>query len=128
LAAVPDEITLTLPRQRPFYGIAHLVLGGLALRLELTYEHLEDLQVALEELLEHPIDGDGEVTLRVRVEDGAVRATIGPFPDEVIERALVADEHEMTLGRVLRTVADDVQTVRGDGGAWVELTKARAGS
>ena len=31
-----DEIRLTLPRERPFYGIAHLVLGGLAVRLDLT--------------------------------------------------------------------------------------------
>ena len=35
-----DEITLTLPRDREFHRIAHLVLGGLALRLELTIETL----------------------------------------------------------------------------------------
>ena len=39
----PDEITLTLPRQRDFHRVAHLVLGGLAVRLELTIETLEDL-------------------------------------------------------------------------------------
>jgi uncharacterized protein YecA (UPF0149 family) len=48
-----DEITLTLPRDRNYYEIAHLVLGGLAVRHNLTVESLEDLQVALDELLEH---------------------------------------------------------------------------
>jgi len=28
-----DEITLTLPAEREFYRVAHLVLGGLAVRL-----------------------------------------------------------------------------------------------
>ena len=42
-----DEITLALPRERPFFGVAHLVLGGLAVRLDLGFEQLEDLQVAL---------------------------------------------------------------------------------
>ena len=41
-----DEITLTIPRDRALYGVAHLVLGGLGIRLNLTIEHLEDLQLA----------------------------------------------------------------------------------
>src|SRR5262249_55809694 len=43
----PDEITLTLPHEREYHRVAHLVLGGLAVRLELTIETLEDLQLAL---------------------------------------------------------------------------------
>jgi hypothetical protein len=42
-----DEITLTLPRDREFHRVAQLVLGGLAVRLELTIEMLEDLQLGL---------------------------------------------------------------------------------
>ena len=125
---MPDEITLTLPRQRPFYRIAHLVLGGLAVRLDLTYEHLEDLQIALAGLLDHPIDGDdaGEVTVAVRVADGDVRASVGPFPPQALRDALAGDDAEMNLGRILRTVADSVETVERDGRGWVELTKTRA--
>ena len=46
-----DEITLTLPREPDFQSVAHLVLGGLAARLNLTLENLEDLQLALTALL-----------------------------------------------------------------------------
>ena len=31
-----DEIRLTLPREREFHRVAHLVVGGLAVRLELS--------------------------------------------------------------------------------------------
>ncbi len=47
-----DEITLTLPRAPEFQRVAHLVLGGLAVRLNLTVEHLEDLQLALDAVLD----------------------------------------------------------------------------
>ena len=52
-----DEIVLTLPRDREFHGVAHLVVGGLGSRLDLTIEHLEDLQLALEALLRVRADG-----------------------------------------------------------------------
>jgi hypothetical protein len=119
---VTDEITLTLPRLRPFVRIAHLVLGGLAVRLDLTFENLEDLQLALAGLLDRP-DADGFVTLAVRVENGTLHATVGPFDDGL--RAELEREMESGVGlrRVLDTVVDDVQLDTRDGGIWVELTK-----
>ena len=73
-----DEVTLTLPAEEDFRPIAHLVVGGLGVRLDLTYEELEDLQVALDALLGCR-DDDGEVIVTVDVDDGTVRATVGPF-------------------------------------------------
>ena len=61
-----DEIVLRLPRERPFFGVAHLVLGGLAVRLDIGYDQLEDVQVALAELLEQQEDGR-DITLSVAV-------------------------------------------------------------
>ena len=46
-----EEIVLTLPRQRRYYDVAHLVVGGLAARLDLTVDTLADLQTALDGLL-----------------------------------------------------------------------------
>ena len=36
-----DEIRLVLPAQEDFHPIAHLVVGGLGARLELTFEQLD---------------------------------------------------------------------------------------
>jgi hypothetical protein len=117
-----DEVTLTLPRLRPFARIAHLVLGGLAVRLDLTFENLEDLQLALAGLLDRP-DADGFVTLAVRVENGTVRASVGPF-DEALRAELEREaEDGVGLRRVLDTVVDEVQIGTREGGMWVELTK-----
>ena len=70
-----DEITLVLPAQEDFHQIAHLVTGGLGARLELTYEQLEDLQLALEALLACRED-DGDISIGIAVDDSrAVEAT-----------------------------------------------------
>lgn len=116
-----DEIQLTLPADEAFHRVAHLVLGGLAARLSLTYENLEDLELALDALLERAQTDDG-VTLRVRVLDGELRTTIGPFIS-------VRDELEngsgdgLTLSRILGAVCDSVEIADRDGSEWVELTK-----
>jgi hypothetical protein len=122
----PDEITLTLPRERPFFRIAHLVLGGLAIRLDLTLEHLEDLQLAVSSLLDRRT-GPDDVTLTVRVEDEAIRAVVGPFRDGRLREELASDEADgeaLSLGRLLGTVVDDVELDERDGGLWVGMTKS----
>ena len=118
---IADEIRLTLPADDAFYGVAHLVLGGLAARLNLTFENLEDLELALDSLLERRND-DREVTLRVLVEDGELRMIIGPFT------AVRAELEEggvdsLNLNRILGAVCDSVEIEDRDGAQWVELTK-----
>jgi anti-sigma regulatory factor (Ser/Thr protein kinase) len=107
----PDEITLTLPQEREFHRVAHLVLGGLALRLELTIETLEDLQLALSAILDRA-KGDGEVTVSMSLHDGMLETSVGPVD---LSNELAGDEDDQTLSlrRILWTVVDDVQ-VEGD--------------
>ena len=107
----PDEITLTLPHEREFHRVAHLVLGGLALRLELTIETLEDLQLALSTILDRA-KGDGEVTVSMALIDGVLETSIGPV-DLSDELAGGEDDQGLSLRRILWTVVDDVQ-VEGD--------------
>ena len=73
----PDEITLTMPRDRAFYSVAHLVLGGLGIRLNLTIEHLEDLQLAVDAVLERAREEE-HVTIAVSVLDGGSRRRSAP--------------------------------------------------
>jgi hypothetical protein len=118
---IADEIRLTLPADDAFHGVAHLVLGGLAARLNLSFENLEDLELALDSLLERPSDGR-EVTLRVLVEDSELRMIVGPF-------AAVRSELEeggadtLNLGRILDAVCDSVEIEDRDGSEWAVLTK-----
>ncbi len=118
-----DEITLRLPRERPFFGVAHLVVGGLAVRLDLSFEQLEDLQVAIGELLDQH-ETEREITVSVRVEGETIHALVGPF-DGTLEQELARDTGDSVgLRRVLETVVDGVEVTTRDGQPWVELTKA----
>ena len=117
-----DRITLTLPRERDFFRVAHLVVGGLAVRLDLTFENLEDLQVALATVLR---ESDGEVTVSVRVQPDQIEASIGPFGSGAQELDLDREVEEgVPLRRVLETVCDSVDVVDGEGGRWVVLKKS----
>ena len=75
-----DEITLSIPREEPFHEVAHLVLGGFAARLGLSFESLDDLETALNAVLERA-SNNGHVTVKLCLAEGSLRATVGPFPD-----------------------------------------------
>ena len=118
----PDTITLTLPPEREFQRVAHLVLGGLAVRLNLTLEALEDLQLALDGLLDTGSEEE-EVTLELSVVEGAIEASVGPFRARSMQRALEAEDDGVGLRRLLDTVVDRAEVDERDGGDWVRLTK-----
>jgi hypothetical protein len=114
---VTDEIVLTFPREPGFDGVAHLVLSGLAVRLNLTIENLEDLQIALDSVLGRNDEG-GDVTVVLKVGEGELEARIAPVTASVLE-ALERREKGLDIRRVLDSTVDDVLVV-GDS---VLLTK-----
>jgi anti-sigma regulatory factor (Ser/Thr protein kinase) len=121
-----DEITLTVPRDRSFHGVAHLVLGGLGARLNLTLETLEDLQVALTGLLDRAA-ASNVVTMRVRILDEGLEAELGPFDGAVLESDLAREEEKgLGLRRILETVVDELNVDTREDGAWVVVRKVRA--
>ena len=111
-----------MQRDRELFRVAHLVVGGLAVRLDLTFENLEDLQVALASLLR---EEDGEVTVSLAVEGERIEAAVGPFEGAALDAELAREiEDGVALRRVLETVCDRVEIAERDVGRWVELTKS----
>jgi len=118
-----DEITLTIPREEPFHEVAHLVLGGVAARLDLTFESIDDLETALDAVLERAAE-EGEVTVQLRLADGAIITRVGPFAAERLRAELERDTpDEVTLRRILDTVVDSYEL---DADGWLELRKGLA--
>ena len=112
-----------MPRERPFQSVAHLVLGGLASRLDLTVETLEDLQIAIDSLLEHAANAD-DVTISIRVRGDAIEANVGPFEGASLQAELDRDDTGgVGLGRILATVVDRVDVAERHEREWVTLTK-----
>ncbi|HZT92583.1 MAG TPA: hypothetical protein VFA05_11140 [Gaiellaceae bacterium] len=108
-----DEISLTIPREPDFHRVAHLVLGGLAVRLDLTIEHLEDLQLALDSLLDATDPGfEQDVTVRMRPRGGSLVTVVGPLSQRVLEEVDGGGDG-LSLRRVLDSTVDAVE-VDGD--------------
>ena len=115
-----DEIRLVIPAEEDFRPIAHLVTGGLAMRLDVTYDDLEDLQVAIEALLALRDDAD-ELVVALSAHDDVLHAALGPFAPETLQSG--DSDSGIDLRRVLDTVCDTHEVEERDDGAWVELTK-----
>ena len=120
-----DSITLSIPHAQPFHGVARLVVGGLAARLDLSYEHLEDLQLALASVLERDgyISGR-EVKVRLDVGPDSIGMLIGPLdPNELRADLEREGEEGVPLSRLLDTLVDEMGLEEGEGGHWLRLDK-----
>jgi hypothetical protein len=115
-----DEIRLVIPAEEDFRPIAHLVTGGLATRLDVTYDDLDDLQVGIEALLALR-DDMGELVLSLAVDEGTLHASLGPFSPDAVRDG--GSDGGLDLERVLGTVCDTHEIDEREGAVWVELTK-----
>ena len=119
-----DEFTISIPRERPFATVVGLVVGGIAARHEVTLDVLDDLQLALDGVLERTDDDhEGQLTIELRVEGGTIAAVIGPVTASTAAELEQEAGDAIGLRRLLETVVDSVTVAERDGGPWVELHK-----
>ena len=110
-----DRISLTIPARMRYTGVAALVLGGIGSRLDLPYERMDDLQLAMLSVLESV--GDEEVTVDVDAAAERVSVALGPFA--------TGSGSDQSLGRVLNPLVDSFESVQRDGREWLELHLSR---
>src|SRR5262245_48479101 len=103
--------TITLPGDR-YVGVARLVVAGVAARLDLRFEEVDDLQLALESVLRIVFDSSKQATVSVAVDDEALAVSIGPAGRELLEQPLVDDapRESIDLRTVLAQLVDRVTT------------------
>jgi len=108
MADEPDVIELATPVDRAWDPVVRLVLGGIADRIDLPFEELDDLQLAVERLRAEA-GSQASLTLAVEVTDRRVRMRLGPLRERAIAEALQGPEPqpgELSLRRILETVVD----------------------
>lgn len=110
-----DQISLTIPSRTPYTGVATLVLGGIGSRLDLSYERVDDLQLAVLSVLE--ARGDDEVNLEVEAAKEWVSVSVGPLVE--------GSASDQSLARVLDPLVDAVEPIRRDGREWLTLQLKR---
>jgi len=118
-----DEIRLTLPRERRFYGAARLVVGGLAARLDLSYETLDDLQLAAEAVLMGELDApDSDINVELGIGEGAVTIVIGPLGAPATIQGVTGGAG-LDLHGLLGVLVDTFQVVERGSERWLALEK-----
>lgn len=120
-----DAISLSIPHAEPFHGVARLVVGGLAARLDLSYEDLEDLQLALVSVLERDGYATGpEVTVRLLVAEDTVGIAIGPLDAAELSADLERQPEEgVPMRRLLETLVQEISLEEREGAHWLRLEK-----
>ena len=111
-----DTIVLTIPTDSAYRGVASLVLGGLGSRLDLPYERMDDLQLAVLSMLDAA--RDREASVEIEAEDGHVAVSVGPLRD--------GSEDDDGLELVLTRLTDRIEVTRRDGSSWLKVFMARA--
>ena len=115
VAIVSDRVVLTMPTDARLRSVATLVLGGLGSRLDLPFDRMDDLQLAVLSALE-ATDG-GEVTLEVDADESELRLAIGSV------RAGAGEDD--ALMRVLSRLVDEVDHERREGAEWLMFRLSR---
>lgn len=120
-----DAISLSIPHAEPFHGVARLVVGGLAARLDLSYEDLEDLQLALVSVLERDGYAAGpEITVRLLVGEETVGIAIGPLDAAELSADLERQSEEgVPMRRLLEALVEEIVVEEREGGNWLRLEK-----
>ena len=120
-----SAIKLKIPHQRPYHGVARLVVGGLAARLDLSYESLEDLQLALASILEQDSYMlQSEVTVELDIGEDVLTMVVGPLDGDQLRADLEErGDDQIGLGRLLDTLAESVTVEKRDDGDWLRLEK-----
>ena len=121
-----DTFTIHIPRERPFSAVAGLVVGGIAARHDVTLDVLDDVQLAIDSLLEHDDADEGEVGIVMRVTGDTIEATVGPLARTTAAALEEEAGDGLGLRRLLETTMDRVTLSERDGASWVELSKGYA--
>jgi hypothetical protein len=113
-----DEITLTVPAERRFLGVVNLVVGGLGSRLDLPYEQVDDLQLAVDSVLSHGDQAGGsELVVEMQVGEQRLVLRVGPLAD--------GSSGDPGLQRVLTPLVQSAVPLERDGRDWLELQLQR---
>jgi hypothetical protein len=104
-----DRIALDAPLDAAFEPVVRLIVGGVAERGAMSFQEMDDLQLAVERLLAEA-GADDRVQLSFELGRGRVRTRIGPLREHGLADALQVEDNDragsLSLRRILATVVD----------------------
>jgi hypothetical protein len=107
-----DHVVITVPAGRPFRGVLRLVVGGIGSRCGLSFDHVDELQLAVDSLLDHRNPAHDTIELEAAIGDEEVVLVVGPF----------MGDGDLAGRRVTTALVDRARTIDRDGFDWIELS------
>ena len=107
-------VSVTLPVER-YLGVARLVTAGVAARLNLSYEAIDDLQLAVELVVAAAFEPASRATVSFASDGSELTILISPVDGRVLEttRAGFDTEAPVRLQSLLERLVDSVGTSAG---------------
>lgn len=123
--ATQDEVRLAVPATPEFLRLARVTASGLASRLGFSYDEVEDLRLAIDELCFVLIGSRGRrgtVDIRYSIGPEALEVEgVGSFDDDETDPMLASFSRQ-----ILAALVDEYAVYRNDGGqACFRLVKRR---
>ncbi len=120
-----ERIELTAPLDGDFGAVVRLIVGGISARVDLGFEEMDDLQLAIERL-HAEAGGQERLTLDFDLSPGRVRVRLGPLLErglaDALQRGPVAGA--LTLKGVLDTLVDSYGVEEAaDGRLFIRIVK-----
>ena len=119
--ASTDLVELRVPADPAYLTVVRTASAGLAARLDLTLDEIEDLRIAVDEactLLLGPSPSDAELVATFRLGDGSLEVEVRGPARELPERSSFA-------WAVLEALVGEVFTGTSATGAWIVLRHSK---
>lgn len=126
-----DTVCLEVPRDAGVIPLLHLVLGGIALRRSFSFDDLDDLQLAVDNVLAEDVPPSGTLSMAVTVSDDAMSVRLQPLRNTDLRMTLAqgqvpagAEGRCIEICILLRSLVDEYLLSDLGGGTYaVELRK-----
>jgi serine/threonine-protein kinase RsbW len=121
---VEQNISVSVPARPEFIYLLRTVVASVAGRLDLQYEVIEDMRLAVHEASADLLSvGEGAKTLSLRLEPGADRLTVFIWTDAEVSDWPRAVGRDQLTRHILSSLTDEAQIVRHDGAPAIRLEK-----
>lgn len=116
---VTDTVELDVPADPAYLAVIRTATAGLAARLDLTLDEIEDLRIAVDEACSLLLDGRAHpgASLRTSFTMGS-----GILDVVIIGPAAVPPRESSFAWSVLHALVGGVETGSGAAGSWIRLT------
>ena len=107
-----DIVVLHAPRNRGSLPLMRVVIGGVASRHALPVDRLDDVELAVEVLLNEEVPDGGDLTLTLAVSGDTLKVTLSGLSSPLVKRTLsgapVVESDRLGAQGILRTIMDSL--------------------